>query len=74
MYGPVPETPAHEGLLAVMERASADVAVVAVRVAGRPAAVLLADDLGDTLTGTRRMDELARAVGDALARLLSARG
>ncbi|MDI1444778.1 hypothetical protein [Polyangium sp. 6x1] len=72
--GPVPETPAHEGLLAVMERASPDVAVVAVRVAGRPAAVLMVDDLGDTLTGTRRMDELARAVGEALARLLSARG
>ncbi len=72
--GPVPETPAHEGLLAVMEHASPDVSVVAVRVAGRPAAVLLVDDLGDTLTGTRRMDELARAVGEALARLLSARG
>ncbi|TKC98380.1 hypothetical protein [Polyangium fumosum] len=72
--GPVPETAAHEGLLAVMERASPDVAVVAVRVAGRPAAVLMVDDLGDTLTGTRRMDELARAVGEALARLLSARG
>jgi len=72
--GPVPETPAHEGLYGVMERASPDVAVVAVRVAGRPAAVLMVDDLGDTLTGTRRMDELARAVGEALARLLSARG
>ncbi|MDC3957741.1 hypothetical protein [Polyangium jinanense] len=72
--GPVPETEAHAGLLAVMERASTDVAVVAVRVAGRPAAVLMVDDLGDTLTGTRRMDELARAVGEALARLLSARG
>ncbi|MDI3286316.1 hypothetical protein [Polyangium sp. 15x6] len=72
--GPVPETEAHAGLLAVMERASSDVAVVAVRVAGRPAAVLMVDDLGDTLTGTRRMDELARAVGEALARLLSARG
>ncbi|MDI1479072.1 hypothetical protein [Polyangium sp. y55x31] len=72
--GPVPETEAHAGLLAVMERASPDVAVVAVRVAGRPAAVLMVDDLGDTLTGTRRMDELARAVGEALARLLSARG
>lgn len=72
--GPVPETQAHVGLLEVMERASPDVAVVAVRVAGRPAAVLMVDELGDTLTGTRRMDELARAVGEALARLLSARG
>lgn len=72
--GPVPETPAHAGLLAVMEEASNDVAAVAVRVAGRPAAVLVVDELGDTLTGTRRMDELGRAVGEALARLLAARG
>jgi hypothetical protein len=72
--GPIAETPAHERLLAVMERASPDVAAIAVRVAGRPAAILVADDLGDTLTGTRRMDELARAVGEALARLLAARG
>jgi hypothetical protein len=72
--GPIPETQAHEALLAVMERASGDVAAIAVRVAGRPAAILVADDLGDTLTGTRRMDELARAVGEALARLLAARG
>jgi len=75
MYlGPVPETPAHEGLLAVMEEASPDVVAVAVRVAGRPAAVLLVDELGDTLTGTRRLGDLAQAVGDALSRLLSARG
>jgi len=72
--GPIPDTPAHDGLLGVMERASSDVAAIAVRVAGRPAAILVADDLGDTLTGTRRMDELARAVGEALARLLAARG
>jgi hypothetical protein len=72
--GPVPDTAAHAGLLDVMGDASPDVAAVAIRVAGRPAAVLVVDELGDTLTGTRRMDELARAVGEALARLLSARG
>jgi hypothetical protein len=49
------------------------VAVLAVRVAGRPALILLADDLEDTLTGTRFMDELGRAVGDALSRLLASR-
>ncbi len=71
--GPIPATPAHEGLLAVMEESSPDVAVLAVRVAGRPALILLADDLDDTLTGTRFMDELGRAIGDALSRLLASR-
>jgi hypothetical protein len=71
--GPVPETPAHASLLAVMGRATADVAAISVRVAGRPAMILLVDELEDTLTGTRRMDELARAAGEALARVLGAR-
>ena len=56
-----------------MEESSPDVAVLAVRVAGRPALILLADDLDDTLTGTRFMDELGRAIGDALSRLLASR-
>ena len=71
--GPIPPTPAHAALLAVMGAAGPDVAAIAVRAAGRPAMVLLADELGDTLTGTRRMDELARAIGEALGRLLVAR-
>jgi hypothetical protein len=71
--GPIPATPAHGSLLAVMETSSPDVAVLAVRVAGRPALVLLADEMQDTLTGTRFMDELGRAVGDALSRLLASR-
>ncbi len=68
--GPVPATPAHEGLLRVMERASSDVAAVAVRVGGRPALVLVCDDLDDTMIGTRFLIELGRAVGEALARLI----
>lgn len=71
--GPVPGTPAHAPLLDVMLDPSSDVAAVAVRVAGRPVMVLVADDLGDTLHGTRSMDELARAVGDALTRILASR-
>lgn len=74
MYlGPIPLTPAHEALLEVMGHASNDVAAVSVRVAGRPVMVLLADELDDTLLGTRRMDELARAAGEALTHLLSHR-
>jgi Type II secretion system (T2SS), protein E, N-terminal domain len=71
--GPIPATPAHEGLLRVMDRASGDVAAVAVRVAGRPVLVLLCDELDDTLTGTRYLVELARSVGEALTRLLADR-
>jgi hypothetical protein len=71
--GPVPDTAPHEPLLAVMGSASGDVAAVSVRVAGRPVMVLLADELADLLVGTRRMDELARAAGDALTRLLGSR-
>jgi hypothetical protein len=68
--GPVPNTPAHEGLLRVTERVSPDVAAVAVRVAGRPVMVLLCDELDDTLLGTRFLAELALVSGEALARLL----
>jgi hypothetical protein len=71
--GPIPQTAAHAGLLAVMGSAGPDVAAVAVRAHGRPAMLLMADELGDTLHGTRRMDELARAAGEALSRLLSSR-
>jgi len=69
--GPVPPTPAHEGLLAIMDRTSQDVAAVAVRVAGRAVLVLLADDLDDTMVSTRYLGELAKAVGEALTRLLA---
>jgi hypothetical protein len=68
--GPIPSTQAHAGLLSVMERSSPDVATVAVRVHGRAAMMLLADDLTDPPTATRHLGELANAVGDALGRLL----
>jgi hypothetical protein len=71
--GPVPGTPTHAPLLDIMENPSLDVAAVAVRVGGRPVMVLVADDLGNTLRGTRSMDELARVAGDALARTLAIR-
>jgi hypothetical protein len=68
--GPVPSTPGHAALLNVMVTASPDLAVVAVRVAGRPAMILMADELDDTMLGTRFMEELARAAAEALSRLL----
>jgi hypothetical protein len=71
--GPVPGTLAHAPLLDAMGSTSPDLAAVAVRVAGRPVLVMVADELADTMSGTRSMDELARTVGDALTRILAAR-
>lgn len=72
--GPIPGTPTHAPLLDVMVNPSLDVAAVAVQVAGRPAMILVADRLIDPAGGVRKMDELARAVGEAFSRILSARG
>ncbi len=60
-------------MLGVMKSATRDVAVVTVRVSGKPAVVILADELGDTLLGTKRMEELAQAAGQSLERILRAR-
>jgi len=68
--GPIPNTAPHAGLLVVMGSASRDVAVGVARAGGRPAMVLVADELGDTMTSTRRMTELADVAGEALSRLL----
>lgn len=72
--GPLTPLPAHAPLAAIMGLASDDVAAVAARVSGRPALILFADDLNDTLVATRWMEELARGVGEALARMIGHRG
>ena len=64
---------AHAPILRVMRTASRDVAACAVRVAGKPTLVILADELGDTMIATRRLEELARGAGEALGRILRAR-
>jgi class 3 adenylate cyclase len=51
-----------------MGHASRDVATVQVRIGTHVGAVILADDLSDTMMATRRMTDLATAAGDALAR------
>ena len=61
---------AHEPLLAVMTALPTEVAVIAVRIARKPALLVLADELGDTMMATRRMEELSQGAGEALARLL----
>jgi hypothetical protein len=68
--GPIPRTIAHEGLAAIMGSASGDVAVAAVRVKGRPAMLLVADNLEDAQGGAKRLDDVAQAAGEALTHLL----
>jgi hypothetical protein len=70
----IPKDAAHAPLLSVMKAAPlAEVAIVPVRVDGKAVALVLADELGDTLLATRRMEELAHVAGEAFARLLRER-
>lgn len=71
--GPLHHDEAHAALLHVMRGASRDVAAVPIRVSGKTAVVVLADELGDTMLATRRLEELARAAGDAFARIVRMR-
>jgi hypothetical protein len=57
-------------LLGVMRTATQDVAISTVRIGDRPAVLLVADELGDTLLATKRVDELGRAAGEALLRIV----
>ncbi len=68
--GPLQETATHAHLLRVMGTASRDVAVTSVQVFGRATVMVLADDLGETMIATRRMEELAQAAGEALTRIV----
>ena len=71
--GPIRHDDTHASLLHVMRGASRDVAVVPIRVSGKTAVVLMADELGDTMLATRRLEELSRAAGDAFARIVRMR-
>ena len=68
--GPIYNSEAHAPLLQVMGKATPDVAMTAVRLKGQATMLVVADELGDTALGTKRIDELARAAGDALTRIL----
>jgi hypothetical protein len=71
--GPIRHDEVHAPLLRVMRTPSRDVAAVPVRVSGKTAVVIVADELGDTMIGTRRLEELARAAGDAFGRIVRTR-
>lgn len=59
--------------LTVMKTATRDVAMVAVRVKERPTVLVVCDELGDTLLGTRHLELLATVAGESLERILKAR-
>jgi hypothetical protein len=71
--GALPDDEVHAPLLRALGSATREVAVVPVRVAGRTGVVIVGDELTDTTLGARRLEELARAAGDALARIVRAR-
>lgn len=68
--GSVQPSEAHRPLLGAVKRASRDVAITPVKVGARPTLLVYADELGDPALSTRRMEDLARAAGEALARVL----
>ena len=57
-------------LLDVMGSASRDIALTPVRVLGKTAVLVIADELGDTMLGTKAMEDLSKAAGEALARIV----
>jgi hypothetical protein len=68
--GPVRYDEVHAPLLRVMKNPSRDVAAVPIRVSGKTAVIILADDLVDTMTATRRLEELAKTAGEAFGRIV----
>ena len=67
----IPKDAAHAPLLAAMKvPPSGEVALATVRVEGKAVALVLADELGDTLLSTQRLEEVARVAGESLERLL----
>jgi len=71
--GPIRQDDVHAPLLRVLRNPSRDVAAVPIRVSGKTAVIIVADELGDTMIGTRRLEELARAAGEAFARIVRTR-
>lgn len=71
--GPVYDTPAHQPFVELCGTLSRDVALTCVRVAGRPAVLVVADELADPALSTKHLDQIADAAGKALERLLRKR-
>jgi hypothetical protein len=57
-------------LSAAFRSAPGELAIAAIRIDGKPALVILVDDLGDTTFAMRRLEQLTRAASEALTRIL----
>lgn len=68
--GPVYPSEAHAPMLTFMKTSTREIAILAVRVLGYAALVIVADELGDSALSTKRLAELCAAGGTALTRLL----
>jgi len=68
--GPIRYDEVHAPLLRMMRNPSRDIAAVPIRVSGKTAVIVLADDLIDTMTATRRLEEIAKAAGEAFGRIV----
>lgn len=67
----LPKDGTHAPLIAAMKvPPSGEVAMIAVRVEGKPVALVVADEVGDAMHATKRLEEIARVAGDALTQLL----
>jgi hypothetical protein len=71
--GPVRHDAIHASLLHAMRSVTRDVALVPIRVREKTAVIIVADELGDTMLATRRLEEIARAAGEAFTRILRTR-
>lgn len=71
--GPIRYDDVHAPLLRIMRNPTRDVAAVPIRVSGKTAVIVVADELGDTMIGTRRLEVLARAAGEAFGRIVRTR-
>jgi hypothetical protein len=70
----IPKDATHAPLLAAMTAApSGEVGFATVRVDGKAVALVLADELGDPLLATQRLEEVARVAGESLEKLLRER-
>jgi hypothetical protein len=71
--GPLPATPAHDALRRLLGTVDDEVLTSAIRIGGKAALVLFADQIGDTLITTRRAEELGQAAGEALSKIVQTR-
>jgi hypothetical protein len=70
----IPKDAAHAPLLSAMKPPTfGQVVAVSLRVEGKPVALVIADDFAEATDATQRLLELAKAAGEALARLLRER-